>query len=108
MGKKYIIGVDGGTQSSKVLIFDLEGNIICQGKEDLQPMSLPAPGVAEHPGDDLWDSLEHGSGPSTAYASSLPHGRRAALRNELRRRLGPSEGSFRLTARAWSVVGHVA
>lgn len=57
MRKKYIIGVDGGTQSSKVLIFDLEGNIICQGKEDLQPMSLPAPGVAEHPGDDLWDSL---------------------------------------------------
>jgi len=54
---KYIIGVDGGTQSSKVLIFDLEGKIICQGKEDLRPMSMPEPGVVEHPDDDLWDSL---------------------------------------------------
>jgi len=55
--KKYIIGVDGGTQSTKVLIFDLEGNIICQGKENLRPMDLPEPGVVEHPDDDLWDSL---------------------------------------------------
>ena len=58
--------------------------------------------------DDLWQSLEHGSGPSTAYASSLPSARRAELRDELRRRLGRGEGSFRLTARAWSVVGRVA
>ncbi len=57
MTAKYIIGVDGGTQSSKVLIFDLEGKIICQGKEDLRPMSMPEPGVVEHPDDDLWDSL---------------------------------------------------
>lgn len=58
--------------------------------------------------DDLWQSLEHGSGPSTAYASSLPAKRRAELRDELRRRLGVREGPFRLTARAWSVVGRVA
>jgi hypothetical protein len=58
--------------------------------------------------DDLWQSLEHGSGPSTAYASSLPDAHRAELRDELRRRLGLGEGRFRLTARAWSVVGHVA
>lgn len=57
MTAKYIIGVDGGTQSSKVLIFDLKGNIICQGKENLRPMSMPEPGVVEHPDDDLWDSL---------------------------------------------------
>lgn len=58
--------------------------------------------------DDLWQSLEHGSGPSTAYASSLAAERRAELRDELRRRLGAREGPFRLTARAWSVVGRVA
>ncbi|PKM52085.1 MAG: sugar kinase [Firmicutes bacterium HGW-Firmicutes-7] len=57
MSKKYIIGVDGGSQSSKVVIFDLEGNIVCEGKEDLQPMSLPEPGIVEHPNDDLWDSI---------------------------------------------------
>jgi len=55
--KQYIIGIDGGTQSTKVVIFDLEGTVICQGKKDLRPMSLPEPGVVEHPGDDLWDTL---------------------------------------------------
>lgn len=58
--------------------------------------------------DDLWQSLEHGSGPSTAYASSLSPGRRAELRDELRRRLGLGEDPFRLPARAWAVVGRVA
>lgn len=58
MSKRYLIGVDGGSQSTKVVIFDLEGNIVCQGRQDLKPMHLPAPGVAEHPADDLWDSLK--------------------------------------------------
>jgi len=57
---------------------------------------------------DLWQALEHGSGPSTAYAAALPPERRAELRDELRRRLGVGEDPFRLTARAWSVVGYVA
>ena len=57
MSKKYLIGIDGGTQSSKVVIFDLEGNVICEGKKELRPMDLPAPGVVEHPDDDLWDTL---------------------------------------------------
>lgn len=55
--------------------------------------------------DDLWQSLEQGSGPSTAYASSLPAEHRARLRDELRRRLGVGEEPFRLLARAWAVVG---
>ena len=57
MEKKFIIGLDGGTQSTKVVIFDLEGNVVCQGKKDLQPMHMSKSGVAEHPGDDLWDSI---------------------------------------------------
>ncbi|GAA0182601.1 FGGY-family carbohydrate kinase [Clostridium sediminicola] len=57
MTKKYIIGVDGGSQSSKVVIFDLEGNIICEGKQKLKPMHLAEPTVVEHPDDDLWDSI---------------------------------------------------
>ncbi len=57
MKKQYVIGLDGGTQSTKVVIFDLEGNLVSQGKKDLQPMHMPKPGVAEHPGDDLWDSI---------------------------------------------------
>ena len=57
MERKYIIGLDGGTQSTKVIIFDLEGNVVCEGKKGLRPMFMPRPGVAEHPGDDLWDSI---------------------------------------------------
>lgn len=56
MSKKYIIGIDGGSQSSKIVIFDLEGNVVCEGKENLKPMHLAEPVVVEHPDDDLWDS----------------------------------------------------
>ncbi len=58
MRKKYLMGVDVGTQSSKVVIFDLDGNIVCEGKKALRKMVIPAPLLAEHPGDDLWDSLK--------------------------------------------------
>lgn len=55
--KKYIIGVDEGSQSAKILIFDLAGNVICEGKEDLRPYDLPEPGIVEHPEDDWWDAI---------------------------------------------------
>ena len=55
---KYLMGVDVGTQSAKVVIFDLQGNIICQGAQPLRPMEIPAPLLAEHPDDDLWVSLQ--------------------------------------------------
>ena len=32
MSKKYIIGIDGGSQSTKVVMYDLEGNVVCEGK----------------------------------------------------------------------------
>lgn len=57
MGRKYIIGIDGGSQSSKVTIFDQDGNVVCEGKKALRPMHLPKPGIVEHPDDDLWDSI---------------------------------------------------
>jgi len=57
MTNKFIIGIDGGTQSSKVVIFDLDGRVVCQGRKELKPILMPKPGVAEHPGDDLWDSI---------------------------------------------------
>ena len=57
MGEKYLIGIDGGSQSSKVVIFDLAGTVICEGRQELRPMHLAEPGIAEHPDDDLWDSI---------------------------------------------------
>lgn len=55
--ERYIVGVDGGSQSTKVVIYDLDGNAVAEGRQALKPSSRPQPGVVEHPGDDLWDSL---------------------------------------------------
>ncbi len=57
INKKYLMGVDIGTQSAKVVIFDTEGNVVCEGKQALRKLDIPAPLLAEHPDDDLWDSL---------------------------------------------------
>ncbi|MFT5137122.1 MAG: sugar (pentulose or hexulose) kinase [Arenicella sp.] len=54
---KYIVGIDGGSQSSKVSIYDLSGNCICSGSQHLQALHSPTLGVAEHPNDDIWISI---------------------------------------------------
>ena len=57
MSEKYLIGIDEGSQSAKITIFDTRGNIVCEGKEPLKPYDLPRPGYVEHPGDDWWDAI---------------------------------------------------
>jgi len=59
--------------------------------------------------EDLWQPLELGVAPSGAYATSLPPEERAALKEELRRRLGVGDPDrpFELNARAWVVTGRV-
>jgi SAM-dependent methyltransferase len=57
--------------------------------------------------DELWDTFLLGVGPSGDYATSLDEGRRVALREEYRRRLGEPVGSVALPARAWAVRGRV-
>lgn len=54
---QYIIGIDGGTQSTKVSLFDLDGNIVVEERVALRPLYSPDAETAEHPDDDLWDSL---------------------------------------------------
>jgi sugar (pentulose or hexulose) kinase len=54
---KYILGIDGGSQSSKAVIFDTAGRMVCEASQTLVPMHTPEPGVAEHPDDDLYDSI---------------------------------------------------
>ncbi len=58
MTTQYILGIDGGSQSTKVILFDTEGRVVCEATEALAPMHTPAPGVAEHPDDDLYTTLE--------------------------------------------------
>lgn len=57
MTRKYIIGIDNGSQSSKVVVYDLEGNAVAEGRRTLRATSRPTPGVVLHPDDDLWDSI---------------------------------------------------
>lgn len=57
MAGKYLIGIDNGTQSAKVVIYDLEGNVVCEGTQVLRPTVRPQNGMVEHPDDDLWESI---------------------------------------------------
>ena len=54
---RYLVGIDGGSQSTKVVVYDETGAPVCEGRVPLRPTATPAPGVVEHPDDDLWDSL---------------------------------------------------
>jgi sugar (pentulose or hexulose) kinase len=58
MKNQYIIAIDGGTQSTKVAIFDTVGTEICSHTIKLREIELGENGRAEHPEDDLWDSLK--------------------------------------------------
>jgi sugar (pentulose or hexulose) kinase len=57
MATKYIIGIDNGSQSSKVVIYDLAGNAVAEAQQPLRASIRPEPGVVLHPDDDLWDSI---------------------------------------------------
>ncbi|GGD10361.1 FGGY-family carbohydrate kinase [Pontibacillus salipaludis] len=59
MSAQYIMGIDSGSQSTKVVIFDLEGNEMAYGSCALRETLSPEPDVVIHPDDDLWDSLYH-------------------------------------------------
>lgn len=58
MRDKYLIGVDSGSQSTKVYIFNQRGQIVTMASEGLKPMLTNKLGHVEHPDDDLWDSLK--------------------------------------------------
>lgn len=53
--KRYVIGVDSSTQSTKAIAWDLQGHVVAQGKAPLSVAS-PAPGWAEQDPRAWWDS----------------------------------------------------
>ena len=58
MSEKYFIGIDSGSQSTKVSIISGRGEIVCSATQALKPMISRKHGWVEHPDDDLWDSLQ--------------------------------------------------
>ncbi|MCS4275047.1 sugar (pentulose or hexulose) kinase [Mycetocola sp. BIGb0189] len=53
----YFLGIDNGSQSAKVTIFDRTGAVHATGHRALRPNATPAPGRVEHPDDDLWEAI---------------------------------------------------
>jgi sugar (pentulose or hexulose) kinase len=54
---QYLVGIDNGSQSSKVTVFDECGAVVAEGRVPLRANHTPRPGVVEHPDDDIWDSI---------------------------------------------------
>lgn len=53
----FVVAIDNGSQSTKVLIVDAEGVVHARSRVPLKPYSSPGDGRWEHPGDDLWESI---------------------------------------------------
>lgn len=56
MNREYVLGIDCGTQSTKVVVLDLEGNVISIAREPI-PVSRARPGWAEQNAEEWWTSL---------------------------------------------------
>jgi sugar (pentulose or hexulose) kinase len=56
MSGPYLVGIDCGSQSAKVAVFDASGNAVARGQQVLRPASRPSHGVVLHPDDDLWSA----------------------------------------------------
>jgi len=54
-----LLAIDNGSQSSKVTIFDARGRALASASRRLKPYDTSVPGRAVHPGDDIWDSIQH-------------------------------------------------
>ncbi len=57
MANEYVVGLDVGTQSTRVIIFDKAGKVVSNGSRQHQPHMIRQPGWAEHPMGDLWNAF---------------------------------------------------
>ena len=53
----FLIAIDNGSQSTKVLIVDVNGQVVSEARQPLRPTESPRPGAEEYPDDDLWESI---------------------------------------------------
>lgn len=54
---RYVVAVDNGSQSTKVLVIDQGGVVHASAQRRLLPYRTPEPGRVVHPGDDVWESI---------------------------------------------------
>jgi xylulokinase len=68
----YLLAIDNGSQSTKVTIFDSRGHAVTSARRRLKPYDTSVPGHAIHPGDDIWDSIQHSCGEAMAAFDGDP------------------------------------
>jgi len=68
----YLLAIDNGSQSTKVTIFDARGHAVASARRRLKPYDTSVPGRAIHPGDDIWDSIQHACRAAMAQFSGNP------------------------------------
>jgi len=54
----YIFTIDNGTQSVRALLFNLKGDLVGKGKEEIEPYFSTQPGWAEQHPDYYWAALQ--------------------------------------------------
>ncbi|MEG4231627.1 glycerol kinase GlpK [Microcoleus sp. Pol11C3] len=57
MAKKYIAAIDQGTTSTRFILFDRQGQIICSNQQEHQQI-YPQPGWVEHNPDEIWQRTQ--------------------------------------------------
>ncbi|MEG4353080.1 glycerol kinase GlpK [Microcoleus sp. LAD1_D5] len=57
MAKKYIAAIDQGTTSTRFIVFDRQGQIICRNQQEHQQI-YPQPGWVEHNPDEIWQRTQ--------------------------------------------------
>jgi sugar (pentulose or hexulose) kinase len=68
----YLLAIDNGSQSTKVTIFDSLGHAVASASTRLRPYDTSVPGHAVHPGDDIWESIQHACRDAMARFSGDP------------------------------------
>ena len=68
----FLLAIDNGSQSTKVTIFDARGHAVASARRRLKPYDTSVPGRAIHPGDDIWDSIQHACRAAMARFSGHP------------------------------------
>ena len=68
----FLLAIDNGSQSTKVTIFDARGHAVASARRRLKPYDTSVPGRAIHPGDDIWDSIQHACRAAMAQFSGNP------------------------------------
>ena len=68
----FLLAIDNGSQSTKVTIFDARGHAVASARRPLKPYDTSVPGRAIHPGDDIWDSIQHACRAAMARFSGHP------------------------------------